>query len=129
VLLDQTRLPGERRENIYADWHDLVGAIRAMVVRGAPAIGIAAAYGTALAARQGRDVFDDACDGLAAARPTAVNLAWAIGRMRTAAAAAGDACGRRRQTTRAWRQFWRCSDHVRRHVVSAFPRVRIDQHG
>ena len=62
-----------------------------MVVRGAPAIGVAAAYGTAVAARGGRDHFHEACDGLAAARPTAVNLAWAIQQMREAAAG-----GRRR---------------------------------
>ena len=68
----------------------MVDAIRAMVVRGAPAIGVAAAYGTAVAARGGRDHFLEACDGLAAARPTAVNLAWAIQQMRDAAAGASD---------------------------------------
>ena len=90
VLLDQTLLPGERRENSYDDWPEMVDAIRAMVVRGAPAIGVAAAYGTAVAARGGRDHFHEACDGLAAARPTAVNLAWAIQQMREAAAGASD---------------------------------------
>jgi len=90
VLLDQTLLPGERRENSYDDWPEMVDAIRAMVVRGAPAIGVAAAYGTAVAARGGRDHFHEACDGLAAARPTAVNLAWAIQQMRDAAAGASD---------------------------------------
>jgi methylthioribose-1-phosphate isomerase len=90
VLLDQTLLPGERRENSYDDWPEMVDAIRAMVVRGAPAIGVAAAYGTAVAARGGRDHFLEACDGLAAARPTAVNLAWAIQQMRDAAAETTD---------------------------------------
>ena len=90
VLLDQTLLPGERRENSYDDWPEMVDAIRAMVVRGAPAIGVAAAYGTAVAARGGRDHFHEACDGLAAARPTAVNLAWAIQQMREAAAGTSD---------------------------------------
>ena len=90
VLLDQTLLPGERRENSYDDWPEMVDAIRTMVVRGAPAIGVAAAYGTAVAARGGRDHFHEACDGLAAARPTAVNLAWAIQQMRDAAAGASD---------------------------------------
>jgi methylthioribose-1-phosphate isomerase len=52
---------------------------------------VAAAYGAAVAARDGREEFLRACDGLAAARPTAVNLAWAIERMREAAAAADDA--------------------------------------
>jgi methylthioribose-1-phosphate isomerase len=91
VLLDQTRLPAERREVAYDDWRDIVDAIRGMVVRGAPAIGVAAAYGVAVAARRGRAELMAACDGLAAARPTAVNLAWAIDRMRAAAAAASDA--------------------------------------
>ena len=90
VLLDQTLQPGDRRERVYRDWPDMVDAIQRMVVRGAPAIGVAAAYGAAVAARDGREQFLRACDGLAAARPTAVNLAWAIGRMREAAAAADD---------------------------------------
>ena len=90
MLLDQTLLPGERRENSYDDWPEMVDAIRTMVVRGAPAIGVAAAYGTAVAARGGRDHFLEACDGLAAARPTAVNLAWAIQQMRDAAAETTD---------------------------------------
>jgi methylthioribose-1-phosphate isomerase len=90
VLLDQTLLPGERRENSYDDWPEMVDAIRSMVVRGAPAIGVAAAYGTAVAARGGRQRFHEACDGLAAARPTAVNLAWAIQQMRDVAGEATD---------------------------------------
>jgi len=85
VLLDQTRLPGERVEQSYGDWREIVEAIRSMVVRGAPAIGVAAAYGAAVAARGGREQFERACDGLAAARPTAVNLRWAIDRMRASA--------------------------------------------
>src|SRR5439155_10794966 len=55
-------------------------AIRQMVVRGAPAIGCAAAYGLALAARSGED-FENARAGLLAARPTAVNLHWALERL------------------------------------------------
>jgi methylthioribose-1-phosphate isomerase len=85
VLLDQTQLPGVRAERRYSDWRDMVEAIRAMVVRGAPAIGVAAAYAAAVAARDGRADFEEACSGLAAARPTAVNLAWALDRMREAA--------------------------------------------
>jgi methylthioribose-1-phosphate isomerase len=90
VLLDQTRLPGERVERRYSEWPEMVDAIRSMVVRGAPAIGVAAAYGAAVAARGGRDRFHEACDGLAGARPTAVNLAWAIARMREVAADSRD---------------------------------------
>jgi methylthioribose-1-phosphate isomerase len=91
VLLDQTRLPGERVERRYRDWREMVDAIRTMVVRGAPAIGVAAAYGVAVAARDGRDEFERACEGIAAARPTAVNLRWAIDRMRGEAADSTDA--------------------------------------
>jgi len=90
VLLDQTLLPGERVERRYDTWPPIVEAIRSMVVRGAPAIGVAAAYGAAVAARSGRAEFERACDGLAAARPTAVNLAWALAQMRQAAAEVPD---------------------------------------
>ena len=73
---------------------DVARAIRDMVVRGAPAIGIAAAFGAVLAARagnggaQGKADFDALLEELAAARPTAVNLHWAINAMRTEAVAA-----------------------------------------
>jgi methylthioribose-1-phosphate isomerase len=90
VLLDQRLLPAERVEQRYARWQDIAEAIRAMVVRGAPAIGVAAAYGVAVAARSGRAELDAACPGLVAARPTAVNLPWAVGRMREVADAAPD---------------------------------------
>jgi methylthioribose-1-phosphate isomerase len=81
VLLDQRRLPDEEIELLCSTSGDVAEAIRALAVRGAPAIGIAAAYGVALAARTGEDL-DTACETLAAARPTAVNLRWAIDRMR-----------------------------------------------
>ena len=90
VLLDQRLLPAERVEQRYARWQDIADAIRTMVVRGAPAIGVAAAYGVAVAARSGRAELDAACPGLVAARPTAVNLPWAVGRMRAVADAAPD---------------------------------------
>ena len=90
VLLDQRLLPAERVEQRYARWQDIADAIRTMVVRGAPAIGVAAAYGVAVAARSGRGELDAACPGLVAARPTAVNLPWAVGRMREVADAAPD---------------------------------------
>jgi methylthioribose-1-phosphate isomerase len=90
VLLDQRLLPGERVERRYARWQDVADAIRTMVVRGAPAIGVAAAYGLAVAARSGRGELNSACEGLVAARPTAVNLPWAVGRMREVADAAPD---------------------------------------
>jgi methylthioribose-1-phosphate isomerase len=81
VLLDQRRLPDEVVDVRCSTAAQVGDAIRSMVVRGAPAIGIAAAYGLALAALQGDDL-DEAERVLAASRPTAVNLAWALGRMR-----------------------------------------------
>ena len=90
VLLDQRRLPAEEAELECSDWRQVAEAIRTLVVRGAPAIGVAAAFGVALAARESRaPSFEDfladlevALKGLAATRPTAVNLFWALERMR-----------------------------------------------
>src|SRR5882672_4146496 len=79
-LLDQRRLP---REVVYVECEDassVARAIRDMVVRGAPAIGVAAAFGLAMAALRGDDL-RLAAEELRAARPTAVNLGWAIDRM------------------------------------------------
>jgi len=91
LLLDQTRLPREELTREYTRWEDVADAIRTLVVRGAPAIGVTAAFGVALAARQSAaTTFDGlladletAIKGLAATRPTAVNLFWALDRMRT----------------------------------------------
>jgi len=92
-LLDQTLLPQREVVRHYARWEDVADAIRGLVVRGAPAIGVAAAYGVALAARESHaKTFDTlvgdldvAIKGLAATRPTAVNLFWALERMRRVA--------------------------------------------
>jgi methylthioribose-1-phosphate isomerase len=81
VLLDQRRLPDEEVELACGTVAELVEAIRTLAVRGAPAIGVAAAYGLALAALRGDDL-DAAARDLAASRPTAVNLAWALAEMR-----------------------------------------------
>jgi methylthioribose-1-phosphate isomerase len=81
VLLDQRRLPDEVVELECRTVEELVVAIRELAVRGAPAIGIAAAYGVALAAARGDDL-DAAAAALAASRPTAVNLTWALAEMR-----------------------------------------------
>ena len=81
VLLDQRRLPDEEVELECATVAELVTAIRELAVRGAPAIGVTAAYGLALAAARGDDV-DAAATALAASRPTAVNLAWALAEVR-----------------------------------------------
>ena len=81
VLLDQRRLPDEEVELECATVAELATAIRELAVRGAPAIGVAAAYGLALAAARGDDV-DAAATALAASRPTAVNLGWALAEVR-----------------------------------------------
>lgn len=95
-LIEQRLLPGEERHVAYDDAPAVAQAIKDMVVRGAPAIGIAAAFGMALAARQARAqgrsgaqrkaALDAAAATLKAARPTAVNLAWAVDRMERALA-------------------------------------------
>ncbi len=83
VLLDQTRLPAEEVELVCTDASALVEAIRSLSVRGAPLLGIAGAYGVALAAARGFDV-DEAATVLAGARPTAVNLAVGVRRAQSA---------------------------------------------
>lgn len=87
VLLDQTRLPAEEIELVCTDALALVEAIRNLAVRGAPLLGIAGAYGVALAAARGFDV-EEAAAGLESARPTAVNLAVGVRRARAAYRAA-----------------------------------------
>jgi len=81
VLLDQRRLPDEEVELECRSSSDVATAIRDMAIRGAPAIGVAAAYAIALAAECGEDL-DAAAARLNATRPTAVNLAWAVEQMR-----------------------------------------------
>jgi methylthioribose-1-phosphate isomerase len=93
VMIDQTRLPGEEVYNEYADYRSVAEAIRGMIIRGAPAIGVAAAMGIALGAREIiADTFEsffqqlnNICDVMAKTRPTAVNLFWAIERMKRVA--------------------------------------------
>src|SRR6185295_16988529 len=79
-LLDQRLLPGREVWVECATAAEVAEAIRTMVVRGAPAIGVSAAFGMALAAKRGDDVAAAAAE-LKSARPTAVNLAWAVDRM------------------------------------------------
>lgn len=81
VMIDQTRLPREQVFVTCRTYLEVADAIRAMVIRGAPAIGVAAAMGVALGVREGAD-FETVCSTLAATRPTAVNLFWGIERMR-----------------------------------------------
>ena len=90
VMLDQRRLPAEEICYTYTDYREVAKAIREMVIRGAPAIGVAAAMGVALgvlhssakSANALRSEFSEICDVLAKTRPTAVDLFWALERMR-----------------------------------------------
>lgn len=91
-MIDQTRLPLEHVEVDLRQVAEMVDAIRRLVVRGAPAIGVAAAYGVVLGLRGAGSQPEQvhraalaACTALAASRPTAVNLFWALGRMRAKA--------------------------------------------
>jgi methylthioribose-1-phosphate isomerase len=89
-FIDQTKLPTEEAYVTCSDYHSVAQAIKDMIVRGAPAIGVAAAMGIALGVRDAkaesasalRPKFDEICRVLGATRPTAVNLFWAIHRMR-----------------------------------------------
>jgi methylthioribose-1-phosphate isomerase len=87
--LDQTLLPVRELELALRSAEDVAGAIRRLAIRGAPLIGVAAAYGVALelARNPGKDALEHACQMLRTARPTAVNLAWAVDRVLAAVAA------------------------------------------
>jgi methylthioribose-1-phosphate isomerase len=89
-LLDQTRLPAEEVFLRCSSVPELVDAISRLVVRGAPLLGVAGAFGVALAAYRGEDVAEAAA-AITAARPTAVNLGWGVRRaLQSYRAAAGD---------------------------------------
>ncbi|HZP34341.1 MAG TPA: S-methyl-5-thioribose-1-phosphate isomerase [Candidatus Acidoferrales bacterium] len=89
VMIDQRRLPGELIRHTYTGYVEVAAAIRDMVIRGAPAIGVAAAMGIALGVQGSkaqsihelRSEFEVICDAMARTRPTAVDLFWAIKRM------------------------------------------------
>ena len=91
-MIDQRRLPTEEKYLMFRSCEEVADAIKQMVVRGAPAIGVSAAMGLALGLQQAvattvpdlQDDFNYMCDVMAATRPTAVNLFWAIERMRAA---------------------------------------------
>jgi methylthioribose-1-phosphate isomerase len=90
VMLDQRRLPGEVVHHTYTDYREVAAAIRDMVIRGAPAIGVAAAMGIALGVERSpartieqlREEFAVICQTISRTRPTAVDLFWAVERMR-----------------------------------------------
>ena len=89
-FIDQTKLPTEEVYVTCKDYQEVANAIRTMIVRGAPAIGVAAAMGVAIGTRRSKATtvselerqLDVVCDAIAETRPTAVNLFWAIRRMR-----------------------------------------------
>ena len=91
VMLDQRRLPAEEVSYTYTDYREVAKAIREMVIRGAPAIGVAAAMGVALGVQKSKAAnveelkleFAEICETLAKTRPTAVDLFWALERMKT----------------------------------------------
>ena len=80
-MLDQRKLPVEERWVEARTYQEVANAIRDMVVRGAPLIGVVAAFGMAMAAERSLDELSRAADTLRATRPTAVNLSWALDRM------------------------------------------------
>jgi methylthioribose-1-phosphate isomerase len=87
VMIDQTRLPLEEKYVTCRSYAEVATAIRDMIIRGAPAIGVAAAMGVAIGVMQADPAdldgqFETICDTLAGTRPTAVNLFWAIDRMK-----------------------------------------------
>jgi methylthioribose-1-phosphate isomerase len=87
VMIDQTRLPREETFVTCRDYNEVAEAIKTMIIRGAPAIGVAAAMGVAIGVLKADPAdldarFAEICDRLAATRPTAVNLFWAIDRMK-----------------------------------------------
>ena len=86
VMIDQRLLPTQQVYRVCRDYREVAAAIKDMVIRGAPAIGVAAAFGIALGMRQARRdlprAFERICRTFAVTRPTAVNLFWAIDRMR-----------------------------------------------
>jgi methylthioribose-1-phosphate isomerase len=90
VMLDQRRLPSEEIHHTYTDYREVARAIRDMVIRGAPAIGVAAAMGVALGALHSKAAtttelhseLQEICEVLAKTRPTAVDLFWALERMK-----------------------------------------------
>ena len=96
VMIDQRKLPGQERYVRCKTAPEVARAIKTMVIRGAPAIGVAAAMGIALGMRKSKETgtknfaaeFHKTCELMASTRPTAVNLFWAIERMKRAFAAA-----------------------------------------
>jgi methylthioribose-1-phosphate isomerase len=110
VMIDQTRLPREEAYVTCRTYGEVADAIRSMVIRGAPAIGVAAAMGVALGVLRSNDSLEDICDTLARTRPTAVNLFWAIDRMK-----------KLYESLRGWP-----IDQIRARLVSEAQQIRLE---
>jgi len=120
VILDQRRLPHEELWTAYDDVEDVARAIREMEVRGAPAIGCAAAFGVALAVRRGSDFvrLRAAMAVLRAARPTAINLGAALHRMANAIAGEKDATA---EAQALWTEDLEACRAIGRHGAALLP--------
>ena len=123
AILDQTRLPAEEVWLTYTDYRQVAAAIQTMVVRGAPAIGVSAAYAYCLAALEGADLVQ-AKAVLAASRPTAVNLFWALDRMEYKAAC----CGGDAQALIEEAKAIHAEDVAMNHAIGAFGAAVVPEH-
>lgn len=111
VMIDQTRLPRETVYQTCKTYEEVAEAIRSMVIRGAPAIGVAAAMGVAIGMQHGaQDDFETICRTLAGTRPTAVNLFWAIDRMKRLYASVQD----------------QPLDQIRRRLIDEAQQIRLE---
>ncbi len=138
-LIDQRLLPVEELWREYRDPVAVAGSIKDMVVRGAPAIGVAAAFGVALAAvvqpgggASALPAVEQACDVIRAARPTAVNLMWAVDRMRACARQVATAAPSQlavrlvEEAERIWREDVESCRAIGRHGAQLVPSARRD---
>jgi methylthioribose-1-phosphate isomerase len=130
-VLDQTLLPAREEVLVLSGAEDTAEAIARLAVRGAPLIGVAAAYGLVMAVADDAAVLDAAADRLAGARPTARNLAWAVERVR-AAARGGGAEGARAEAEAIHREDEAASAALARHgadlLADMLPSGRVMTH-
>ncbi len=115
-LLDQTRLPSEVVYRTLDDYRDIIASIKRLEIRGAPAIGIAAAYALAIAVQQAKDgslaIVRRLADEIKAARPTAVNLFWAVDRA-VAAVSSDESWNYHAVVERLWQEAEKIHDEDR----------------
>jgi methylthioribose-1-phosphate isomerase len=140
-MLDQRRLPGEVFYHLFTDYREVAASIKDMVIRGAPAIGVAAAMGVALGVeRSAAKSLDDLekelaiiCDTLAKTRPTAMDLFWALERMKqrfsAAAAQSGGALDRVRAAMVAEAKLVHLEKHAIDQAIGRFGAELMPQEG